>query len=294
MAVQASVKARIFAAVQSLVPQRAFSHLVGKIAASETSWVKKSFIAGFRQFYAINLAEAELENPNDYRSFNHFFTRALKPDARPLPTQNDLCLSPADGIISETGRIESGRILQAKNHDYRLDELLPVDMQDWLPFVHGDFATIYLAPRDYHRVHMPLDGRLIKTVYVPGDLYSVNQATATSVSRLFARNERLVAFFENEQGPFCMVLVGAMIVSGIETVFHGLYRTRPKELLWDDQPLDGQGEVIEFKRGDEFGRFLLGSTVILVTPPGMVDLHQFRPGDRVRCRAAIGRVTSPV
>lgn len=283
-------KAHFFGFVQELVPQHGLSRLIGAVAASTTEWVKNAAIAVFRYFFKVNLQEAEFEDPKAYSSFNHFFTRALKPDARPLPTEADAFVSPADGAVSESGPIVAGRLIQAKNHDYRLDELLPVPLQDWTPFVNGDFATIYLAPSDYHRVHMPMDATLLKTVYVPGKLYSVNQATASSIPRLFAKNERLIAFFDTAQGPLCMVLVGAMIVSGIETVFNGLYRTRQGELLWNDQPLTSAGEQIIFKKGDEFGRFLLGSTVILLTAPKMVSYYEFTQGQKVRCRGKIGHI----
>lgn len=285
------IKAQIFGFVQELVPQHALSKFIGRGAASTTEWVKDAAISGFRFFFNVNLREAEFEDPKAYSSFNHFFTRALKPDARPLPLEANAFVSPADGAVSESGPITAGRLIQAKNHDYRLDELLPVQTQDWMPYVNGDFATIYLAPSDYHRVHMPMDATLVKTVYVPGKLYSVNQATASSIPRLFAKNERLIAFFETAQGPLCMVLVGAMIVSGIETVFNGLYRTRQGELLWDDHPRSSDGEKIVFQKGDEFGRFLLGSTVILLTAPGMVSYHEFTAAQKVKCRGQIGRLS---
>jgi len=287
-----SFKSTCFAAIQTLVPQHGLSQCVGRLAASKKPWVRDRFIQIFRHFYDINLSEAVIEDAADYDSFNDFFTRALKPGARPLPENELAVVCPADGAISESGSIAAGRLLQAKNHDYRLDELLPVQKQEWLKYVNGDFTTVYLAPKDYHRVHMPMAGRLVKTVYVPGMLYSVNQATAASIPRLFAKNERLIAFFESDQGHFCMVLVGAMIVSGIETVFQGLYRTRPGELLWNDNPRDTQGASIIFEKGDEFGRFMLGSTVILLTEPGMVSYKDLQPGQTLRCNQEIGALNS--
>lgn len=282
-------KAQLFAALQAIVPQRLLSTMIGKLAASKVPFVKNGFISVFKSsFPKINMSEALQEDPHSFESFNAFFTRELKPDARPMVEDPKVVVSPADGAVSEAGPISAGRIMQAKNHDYRLDELLPVAKEDWEPYVNGDFATIYLAPSDYHRVHMPMAGRLVKTVYVPGKLYSVNGATAATIPRLFAKNERLIAFFEGENGPFCMVLVGAMIVSGIETVFNGLYRTRPSEILWNYSPLNQQGEEVVFEKGDEFGRFLLGSTVILLTPPDAVKYEGLVPGKVVRCKAPIG------
>lgn len=286
-------KAKLFAMLQAVVPQHLISRLVGQLAASEIPWVKSAFIGIFRHFFTLDLGEAELENASEYKSFNHFFTRALKPCARPLPQAERQIVSPADGVISEFGRIYAGRLIQAKNHDYRLDELLPVERQDWLPFVNGDFVTTYLAPSDYHRVHMPLAGRLTKTVYVPGQLYSVNQATASSIPRLFAKNERLIAFFESDRGPFCLILVGAMIVSGIETVFHGLYKTAPGVLQWDHSPGGDAGEEsqsLDFDQGQEFGRFLLGSTTIVLTPPGIANYLELEKNQVVRCRATVGHL----
>ena len=282
-------KAHLFAALQGIIPQRLLSQFVGRLAASQVPWIKNSFIQVFHSMFPrIDMSDAIEEDPKAYASFNHFFTRALKPEARPLLAKDELVVSPADGCVSESGPIIAGRVMQAKKHDYRLDELLPVGPEDWLTYANGDFTTIYLAPSDYHRVHMPMAGRLVKTVYVPGKLYSVNQATADTIARLFAKNDRLIAFFESDKGPFCMVLVGAMIVAGIETVFHGLYRFQGSELLWNDNPLDQNGDSIEFEKGVEFGRFLLGSTVILLTPPGAVKYEGLVPGKVVRCKAPIG------
>ena len=182
-----------FCALQKCLPKRFMSKILGQLAEAQTPWLKNALIKMFMKAYSIDLDEAEIKNAEDFQSFNDFFTRALVPGARPLAQAP--FVSPADGKVSEAGRLYGSRILQAKNRDYRLDELVPVSQKELSPYINGTFATIYLAPFNYHRVHMPCDGRLIKTVYVPGELFSVNGTTATHLPRLFARNERLVAFF---------------------------------------------------------------------------------------------------
>src|SRR5690606_24991155 len=210
----------LFIVFQYLVPQHLLSRLVGKIAASELPWIKNPFIDWFSRRYQVDMSEAADPEPRNYPSFNAFFTRALKAGARPLDSDPDSIVSPADGAISQLGAIEAGRIFQAKGQTYTTAELLG-DTDMAALFDGGVFATVYLSPRDYHRVHMPVSGRLLRTLYVPGDLFSVNQTTAENVPRLFARNERLVCLFDTECGPMAVVLVGAMIVAGIDTVWAG-------------------------------------------------------------------------
>jgi len=281
-----------FCALQKVIPQHSLSTLAGKLADSEIPWVKNLLIRLFKNAYNISLDEAQIKNYKEFVSFNNFFTRALEADARTYSQAPDLLLSPADGVVSEAGIIDGMRILQAKGRDYRLDELLPVPQSDWQPYVGGQFATIYLAPNDYHRFHMPCAGKLLKTVYVPGDLFSVNHSTAANVPRLFARNERLVAFFEGDFGPFAMVCVGALIVSGIETIHHGLHKAPLRQLIWDDQP-NIDGNEVHFKAGDEFGRFRLGSTVILLWPKSADGISiNLSKGERVVCGQSIGRNTN--
>lgn len=254
------LKKHLFIAFQYLVPQHLLSRIVGKIAASEIYWIKNKFITFFIKKFDINMQEAKLKNADDFSCFNDFFTRELEDGARPINTEANSIVSPADGAVSQLGGIKNGRVFQAKGQDYSLHELLGGDAPLTEEFADGVFSTIYLSPKDYHRVHMPVTGKLRKMLYVPGDLFSVNQTTAENVPRLFARNERLVAIFDTEHGPMAMVLVGAMIVAAIETVWAGRISPPERKLkvteFTDIQP-------IELLKGEEMGRFLLGSTVVL-------------------------------
>ncbi|MFT5722236.1 MAG: phosphatidylserine decarboxylase [Motiliproteus sp.] len=274
--------ARLFALLQYLLPQHRLSRLVGWLADSRIGWIKNSFILLFQRCYAVNMTDALEEQPTAYPSFNAFFTRALKPDARPIDPDPALLVSPADGAISQLGKIDFERIFQAKGHSYSLTSLLGGDQDRALPFVNGQFATIYLAPKDYHRVHMPIEGRLLEMVYIPGDLFSVNNATASEVPNLFARNERLVAIFETAAGPMAMVLVGAMIVAGIETVWSGQVTPALRTITtrrYDDLP---PAPVI-LAKGAEMGRFKLGSTVILLFGNKRIDwLKHYHSGNNTR------------
>ncbi len=265
------MKNKLFILFQQLAPQHLLSRWVGKLADCETPWIKNRFIGWFHRQYQINMSEAKEENPFAYASFNAFFTRELKAEARPIDQDPDVLVSPADGAISQLGKIEQGRIFQAKGRSYSLTNLLGGDLDRAAPFINGEFATIYLSPRDYHRVHMPISGILRETVYIPGELWSVNQVTAEGVDQLFARNERLVAIFDTEIGPMAMVLVGAMIVAGIEVVWEGQVAPpmkRPQVLgkHYNDQ--------LTLARGEEMGRFKLGSTVILLFGEHAVNWHE--------------------
>lgn len=258
-----SFKESLFILFQHIVPQHLLSRLVGTIADSKTPWVKNLFIRWFAKKYQINMSEAREEIPSNYPSFNAFFTRELKADARPIDQTELSIVSPADGAISQLGDIEHGRIFQAKGRGYGLSTLLGGDQTRAEQFINGSFATIYLSPRDYHRVHMPVTGTLTHTTYIPGELFSVNQTTAEGVDQLFARNERLVAYFDTEYGPIAMVLVGAMIVAGIETVWSGQEAPRLKKPI--HTPFNNQcSSPITLEKGEEMGRFKLGSTVILL------------------------------
>jgi phosphatidylserine decarboxylase len=254
---------KLFILFQHLVPQHLLSRLVGALADSTTPWLKNRFITWFARKYQINMTEARDEVLTNYPSFNAFFTRELKEGARPIDHSEGSIVSPADGAISQLGRIEHGRIFQAKGRGYGLTTLLGGDQQRAEQFMNGSFATVYLSPRDYHRVHMPISGTLTHTTYVPGDLFSVNQTTAEGVDQLFARNERLVAYFDTEHGPMAMILVGAMIVAGIETVWGGQEAPRLKKPI--HTPFNNQTLApITLDKGTEMGRFKLGSTVILL------------------------------
>lgn len=259
----------LFIVFQYLIPQHALSRLVGYFAASETPWIKNTFITRFAAKYQINMAEAREENPTAYASFNAFFTRALKDGMRPVDPAADALVSPADGAISQLGAIKQGRIFQAKGRDYSVTELLGGDAQLAEQFNDGHFMTVYLSPRDYHRVHMPITGKLVKTIYVPGDLFSVNPTTAQNVPALFARNERLVCIFDTPVGQVASVMVGAMIVAGIETVWSGQVCPLPKK----PQTVEFNGTEILLEKGAEMGRFKLGSTVVLCLPKGSVNFN---------------------
>lgn len=258
---------------QHVMPKHLLSRLVGKFAAARAGWFTQVFIRWFIRQYKVDMSEAIHESPKAYKTFNAFFTRYLKPELRPLKAGEDELAHPVDGAVSQLGDIEAGRIFQAKGHDYSLQELLGGNEEDAKPFIDGKFATIYLAPKDYHRIHMPCDGVLKKMIYVPGDLYSVNPLTAANVPNLFARNERVVAIFDTEIGPMSMVLVGATIVASIGTVWSGTVTppTGGRIQSWS-YPTSGH-TAIHLKKGEEMGHFKLGSTVILTFTENSVDFE---------------------
>jgi phosphatidylserine decarboxylase len=275
----------LFIALQHIVPQHALSRLAGSLAASETPWLRDALIRRFAAAYGVNMAEAA-RGIGDFASFNDFFTRELKPGARPLADAAQFILSPADGAVSQLGPVTAGRIVQAKGRDYSVAELLGCGAAEAARFEGGRFMTIYLSPKDYHRVHMPAAGTLTKTRYIPGDLFSVNTATAEGVDRLFARNERLSCRFDGPDGHFASVMVGAMIVAGIDTVWPNAFRTHARAPV--DEDFTGQSRA--FAAGDEMGRFYLGSTVVLVFEPDRVEwLDSLQPGSPLRMGEAIGR-----
>ena len=271
--------------LQHALPHHLVSRGAGKIASSRTPWLKNLLIRRFIDAYHVDMSEAA-RSIEQFASFNDFFTRELKPGARPLADGSTQILSPADGAVSQIGRIEQGRIFQAKGRHFTAAQLLGGDEQLARKFDGGNFATIYLSPRDYHRVHMPAAGTLDHATYVPGELFSVNQVTAENVDGLFARNERLACVFEGPDGTFASVMVGAMIVAGIETVWSGLIETHNPELVRADYA-PGQHS---FSAGDEMGRFILGSTVVLLFEPGKIEWSAgLKAGDSVRMGQAIGR-----
>lgn len=232
----------------------------------------------------MDLSEALIEDPNEFESFNAFFTRALKPGARTICKDPGAIASPADGAISQLGAIEELSILQAKGRHYSVESLLACSADEAKNFVNGSFATIYLSPRDYHRVHMPIAGSLRKTTYIPGKLFSVNQKTAESVTDLFARNERLVCYFDTVIGPMVLVLVGAMIVAGIETVWSGAVAPNASKTIVNEEGFDS----VHFEIGDEMGRFKLGSTAILLFQKHSINLlPQLKAGSAIRMGESI-------
>lgn len=257
------IKQRLFIFMQYVLPHHTLSRLIGWLAECQTPWFKNRLIAWFIKRYHVDMSEAQLEDPSAYRHFNDFFTRALKADARPIDDNAKVVVSPADGAISQLGTIEHGRIFQAKGHSFSLLELLGGDADRAAPFMGGSFSTVYLSPKDYHRVHMPLTGILREMVYIPGRLFSVNTTTAEHVPELFARNERVACIFDTEQGPMAVVLVGAMIVASIETVWAGLI-TPPLRNMRSYDYSQAARQPITLRKGAELGRFKLGSTAIVL------------------------------
>jgi len=282
---------RLFAWAQYPLPHHALSRLVGVATGSRQPWIKGPLTRWFVRRYGVDLGEAAEPNTGAYPDFQHFFTRALRPGARPLCAEGELAC-PADGTLSQFGRIDGDRLLQAKGSTFSAVELLGGSEERAAPFAGGQFATVYLAPKDYHRVHMPLAGTLRQMVHVPGRAFSVNPATTNHVPGLFARNERVVALFDTAQGPMALVLVGAMLVATVDTVWAGTV-TPPhghRVAVWD-YPASGEG-AITLGRGEEMGRFNLGSTVILLLPGEQVtwDADQ-SPGTTVRMGQRLGQLT---
>ena len=269
---------------QYLIPKQALTMLAGKLAGPEAGGLTTSIIRWFVGRYGVNMAEAANPDIASYACFNEFFTRPLREDARPLAAADLVC--PVDGAISQFGAIERDQIFQAKGHSYSTAALVGGDRELAARFADGSFATLYLSPRDYHRIHMPCDGRLIRMIHVPGALFSVNPTTARGVPGLFARNERVVCVFDSAHGPFVLTLVGATIVGSMATVWHGVVNPpRPghlREWSYADQR-------IEFRQGDEMGRFLLGSTVVMLFPKGVVRFNpDWAPAQAIRLGEAMG------
>ena len=254
---------------QYLLPKRRLTTFAGRVAGAKGGTVTTRMIRWFVAKYGVNMAEAENPDITSYKSFNDFFTRPLKADARPLAAADFVC--PVDGAISQFGSIDDHHILQAKGHRFTTTELVGGDAALAGQFRHGCFANLYLSPKDYHRLHMPCDGKLTRMIYVPGALFSVNPTTARGVPNLFARNERVVCVFESpEHGPFVMVLVGATIVGSMATVWHGVVNPprMHKVTEWTYADRD-----IVLKKGEEMGRFLLGSTIVMLFRPDTIHFN---------------------
>ncbi len=282
-----SHSAEIMLALQRLLPKHLLSRAVAKLAESEHPWIKNLLIKAAIRAFDINMQEAASDRVEDYENFNAFFTRQLKTGARPIDSDPRTLISPADGVISQAGDIDRNRVLQAKGIDYSLARLLGNSTQAKL-YNDGTFATIYLSPKDYHRVHIPADGQLLSTRYIPGELFSVNQQTAETLPGLFARNERLVCEFKSEEiGHFSVILVGAMLVAGIETVWGGFEQPGPGAVRETDFSSEGR----EFSKGDEIGCFKFGSTVILVFQSDQVALNKnLQPSVAVSMGEEIGLI----
>jgi phosphatidylserine decarboxylase len=284
-----SLSDRLFVALQYLLPQHLLSQLAHQVARSELRWFKNLLIGGFVNEFHPDMSEAAEPDAYAYPSFNAFFTRALRAGARPIEGDSNVLLSPVDGTLSQLGRLDGPWLVQAKGHAYTLESLLASDA--WAPSFHGGaFATVYLAPRNYHRVHMPLAGTLRAAWYVPGALFSVNAATTAAVPGLFARNERLVCVFGEGTLSFALVLVGALLVGSMATVWHGeVTPRRPRRQV--DLPLDAARSPLTLAQGAEMGRFNMGSTVILVLPPQRGEwLADLSAGSAVRVGSKLGEL----
>jgi phosphatidylserine decarboxylase len=280
-----SLGERVAVAAQHLLPKQALTEVAGAFAQSKGGTLTTAFIRWFIRRYKVDMREAAESDPEAYATFNAFFTRALRPGVRPLAQAELVC--PVDGAVSQLGAIREGQILQAKGHQYSATALLGGDSALAAHFHGGHFATIYLSPRDYHRIHMPQAGRLLRMIHVPGALFSVNPATARGVPGLFARNERVVCLFDGHRGPWVLVLVGATIVGSMATVWHGVVNPpRPgKVQTWTYDDRD-----IMLRQGDEMGHFQLGSTVVLLWPLGSLAFDaSCTAGAAVRMGQALGQ-----
>jgi phosphatidylserine decarboxylase len=268
---------------QYALPKRALTELMGDLANARGRGATLRAIRWFIDRYRVDMSEAANPDPASYATFNEFFTRALAPGARPLAQADLLC--PVDGAISQFGAVDGDAILQAKGHSYTVQALVGGDADVARPFLNGRFATLYLSPRDYHRIHMPCSGVLRRMIHVPGELFSVNPTTARGVPGLFARNERVVCLFENARGPWVLVLVGATIVGSMATVWHGVVNPpRPGQVReWRyDEP-----QAPSLRQGDEMGRFLLGSTVVMLFTGSPAFNDAWQPGGAVRLGQAM-------
>ena len=273
---------------QYILPHHALSQLMSKLTHCENRSFKNLFIKQIIRHYGVNMAEALEPDINVYKSFNHFFTRALKPGIRPLSTERNAIVCPADGAVSQAGSITDGDIFQAKGKSFSATDLLGGDAARAEPFNNGVFTTIYLSPKDYHRLHMPLTGTLREMVHIPGRLFSVNGATVNSVPGLFARNERVAAIFDTEIGPMALILVGAIFVSSVETVWHGVV-TPPS--ITEVQSWQYRDDAPILNIGEEMGRFNMGSTIIVLFGKDKAEWDaEFKAGKTVKLGELIGRV----
>jgi len=272
---------------QYVLPHHALSGLMSRLTHCENKLWKNLFIRLIIRLYGVNMAEAKFQELDRYASFNRFFTRELKDGARPIAAAADAIACPADGAVSQAGPISEGRIFQAKGHDYTALELLGGDVERASAFENGSFATIYLSPKDYHRLHMPFTGTLKEMVHIPGRLFSVNAATVGAVPNLFARNERVACIFETEAGPMALILVGAIFVSSVETVWHGVV-TPPT--VSETRTWQYQDNAPTLEKGAEMGRFNMGSTIIVLFGQDKTAWNaDFLAGKPVKLGETIGR-----
>ena len=280
------MKAKLFAAIQYVLPHHLISRAVHYCVECEIPWFKNVLIEWIINHYEVDMGEAKEESAKAYKHFNDFFTRPLKEGARPLPEDSAMVVSPADGTISQLGDIRHGRVFQAKGHDYSLIELLGGDARLGQEFMGGKFATIYLSPRDYHRIHTPAGGKLRQMIHVPGRLFSVNQGTVENIPNLFARNERVVSIFDTDHGPMAVIMVGAINVASIETVWAGLVTPQNKRVAATNY--GDASQYVELERGDEMGRFKLGSTAIVLFGEKQIEwLKHWQPGMGIKMGEAL-------
>jgi phosphatidylserine decarboxylase len=271
---------------QYILPHHFLSHLMSKVTHSENKVWKNLMIKQIIKFYGVNMSESKEQNIDNFSSFNQFFTRELKPEARPLTTAKDSIACPADGAVSQAGLIKQGKIFQAKGKSFSAIDLLGGDVERAKPFENGSFTTIYLSPKDYHRLHMPIDGTLTDMVHIPGRLFSVNTATTNSVPGLFARNERVACLFDTEYGSMALILVGAIFVSSVETTWHGVV-TPPS--IDSVRSWNYHDDKIVIKKGDEMGRFNMGSTIIVLFEKDKIEWgDHFTAGKTVKLGEIIG------
>ena len=283
--------ARIFVVLQYVLPQHLITALVYRVARISHAGTKNFLITKFISLYDVCIDDVKLNAPEDFDTFNHFFVRELHSGARPIDGGEDSIVSPVDGTISIAGKIRSDSIFQAKGINYSLDDLLATDLERARAYVDGTFATIYLAPYNYHRIHAPLDGELIAARYVPGDLFSVNQATVARVNGLFRRNERLIMHFKTARGPAVLIFVGALNVGSISTPWTGEIRPRKHGVV---DALDLSRHSLSIKKGDLLGWFNMGSTVILLMPEGVCEWdNDMQLGESLRMGEVIGQLSYP-
>lgn len=283
---------KAFSLIQYLLPHHLLSLVMYWITRSEWTPFKNLIIRKVIDIYRVDMSMATDPEPTNYRSFNDFFTRALVPAARPIAAGKVSLVSPVDGTLSQAGQIEDGRIFQAKGHDFSLNELLGGDPKWTSAFADGSFATIYLSPSDYHRIHMPLTGTLKKMIHVPGRLFSVNPATTRNIPRLFSRNERVVNLFDTDAGPMALIMVGAIFVSSMDTVWAGTVTPKYRRVSSWDYGRKSTA-AIKLQRGAEMGRFNMGSTVILLFGKDAVKLAaELQPETKVQMGQQIGSINS--
>ncbi len=278
---------KLFILLQHILPKHSLSALMHKLARCKTPWVKQFIINTVIKQFGVNMSEAAQPDPEAYESFNAFFTRQLREDARPLEHDDTTIASPVDGTISQMGSIENGELFQAKGKSFNLSALLGNDSLS-SEFEDGQFTTVYLSPKDYHRIHFPVDGTLKKMVHVPGELFSVNQTTVEAIDELFARNERVIAFFDTPAGPMAIVMVGAIFVSSIETVWYGEVTPPRHNQIRQWQYSDNKQQ---YKKNDEMARFNMGSTIVMLYGKDKVTwAENLAAGDAVQYGQVIAKI----